>query len=257
MPIITLTTDLGLQDFYVAKLKSSILKHQPQAQFLDINHSIQSHDIQQAAYNLMNIWQDLPPKSIHLIAVYNHYSAKSEFVVFEKEGHFFIGPNNGVFTLIFPELVSERVHKIDSSLESVFGTYAHAIALLTTGAPLDDIGPELEGLNQKINILPVYTSSEIRATIIHVDHYGNAVLNVNKQFFNELRKGRNFEIFFKNSDPITKIHTGYSQTQVGDVLALFNLNDFLEIAINMGNASTMLDLYKNETIQIHFKEDKL
>ncbi len=257
MPIITLTTDLGSQDFYAAKLKSSIIRYFPEAQFLDINHSIESHDIQQAAYSLMSIWSDLPKGSVHLISVYNHYEPRSEYIAFENEGHFFVGPNNGVFTLIFPELSADSVWKIESEIDGLFGTYAHAVAMLSTGASVNELGSNVGKLNQKINILPVYTSSEIRATIIHVDHYGNAVLNVNKQFFEELRKERKFEIFFKNSDPITKISQSYSHAQVGDVLALFNINNFLEIAINMGNASTMLDLYKNETIQIHFKEDSI
>lgn len=254
MSIITLTSDLGYQDYYLAKLKSSILRHLPQTRFLDINHEIMFHDIQFAAYSLMSVWRDLPKGSIHIISVYNHYASKNEYITFSREGHHFIGPNNGVFTLLFEDLSAEETHEITGEFENYFGLYAHAAALLSTGAPLQDVGPNIENLRQKINILPVYTSNEIRATIMHVDKYGNAVLNIEKEFFLKNRKGRDFEIYFKNSDPITSIHSSYSRVQVGDVLATFNMNNFLEIGINMGNASTMLDLYKDGTIQIHFKD---
>lgn len=254
MSIITLTTDLGYQDYYLAKLKSSILRHLPQTQFLDINHEITSHDIQFAAYSIMSIWRDLPKGSIHIISVYNHYSSKNEYIAFEREGHYFIGPNNGVFTLLFEDLSQNETHKIKGDFDNYFGLFAHAAALLSTGAPLNDVGPPVEHLTKKIHILPVYTSNEIRATIMHVDRFGNAVLNIEKEFFNKNRKERDFEIYFKNSDPITDIHTSYSRVQVGDVMATFNMNNFLEIGINMGNASTMLDLYKDGTIQIHFKD---
>jgi len=254
MSIITLTTDLGYQDYYLAKLKSSILKHMPQTRFLDVNHEIENHDIQFAAYNLSSIWRDLPAGSIHIVSVYNYYATQTEYIAFSREGHFFIGPNNGVFTLLFEDLTSTETHLITGEFDNYFGLFAHASALLSTGAPLNDVGPQIGELKEKINILPVYTSNEIRATIMHVDRYGNAVLNIKKEFFKNTRKGRDFEIYFKNSDPITSIHSSYSKVQIGDVVAMFNMNNFLEIGINMGNASTLLDLYANGTIQIHFKD---
>ena len=254
MSIITLTSDLGYQDYYLAKLKSSILRHLPQTQFLDINHEVMFHDIQFAAYSLMNVWRDLPKGSIHIVSVYNHYASKNEYITFSREGHYFIGPNNGVFTLLFDDLSPIETHLISGDFDNYFGLFAHAAALLSTGAPLQDVGPNISNLREKINILPVYTANEIRATIMHVDKFGNAVLNIEKNFFVKNRKDRDFEIYFKNSDPITSIQDSYSHVQVGDVLAKFNMNNFLEIAINMGNASTMLDLYKDGTIQIHFKD---
>lgn len=254
MSIITLTTDLGHKDYYLAKLKSSILKHMPQTHFLDVNHEIEYHDIQFAAYSLASIWHDLPKGSIHIISVYNYYASNNEYIAFERDGHFFIGPNNGVFTLLFDNLYPDKVHKISGEFDNYFGLFAHATALLSTGAPVQDVGPVIDKLREKINILPVYTSNEIRATIMHVDRYGNAVLNIKKDFFDNNRKERAFEIYFKNSDPITSIHNSYSRVQIGDVVATFNMNEFLEIGINMGNASTLLDLYANGTIQIHFKD---
>jgi len=254
MSIITLTTDLGYQDYYLAKLKSSILKHMPQTHFLDVNHEIENHDIQFAAYSLSAIWRDLPKGSIHIISVYNYYAPNNEYIAFQRDGHFFIGPNNGVFTLLFDDLSPIETHIINGDFENYFWIFAHAAALLSTGAPLNDVGPLIGKLKEKINILPVYTSNEIRATIMHVDRFGNAVLNIKKQFFNNNRKDRAFEIYFKNSDPITSIHDSYSKVQIGEVVATFNMNDFLEIGINMGNASTLLDLYTNGTIQIHFKD---
>ena len=139
MSIITLTTDLGYQDYYLAKLKSSILKHMPQTQFLDVNHEIENHDIQFAAYSLASIWHDLPKGSIHIVSVYNYYSPNNEYIAFTRDGHFFIGPNNGVFTLLFDDLSPIETHKIAGGFENYFGLFAHASALISTGAPLSDV----------------------------------------------------------------------------------------------------------------------
>lgn len=255
MPIITLTTDLGYTDFYVAKLKSAILKRVREVTFLDVSHAIASHDIQQAAFSLMNIWNELPEGSIHLISVYNHYSSRNQYVVFEHQGHYFVGPNNGVFSLLHENIAAKPATIIDmpSGAKSLFDLFAHGIACISTGIPINEIGEAETTLNEKLSILPVHTSDEIRATIIHVDHFGNVVLNVKKEFFEKIRQNRAFEIYFKHSEPIQKISHGYSQVPVGEVVALFNVLGNMELAINMGNASSMLDLYKNETIQIHFK----
>lgn len=255
MPIITLTTDLGQQDFYVAKLKAALMKRIRDVKILDVTHAIANHDIQQAAFFLKNVWSDLPKGSIHIVSVYTHYTRYNKYIIFEYKGHYFIGPNNGIFSLLLEDMEQEQVHQIDypEGVQNLFELYAHGAACIATETPLREIGNEKITLEKKISILPVHTSNEIRATIIHVDHFGNVVLNVTENFFEHVRKNREFEIYFKHNDPITNISAGYSDVAVGEVLASFNILGHLEIAINMGNASSMLDLYKNETLQIYFR----
>jgi len=136
-----------------------------------------------------------------------------------------------------------------SSLAKIF---AHAVGYLSHGLPLDELGAHPLTVNQKIGIQPVVTSSQIRATIIHIDHFGNVVVNLKKERFEELRAGRQFEIYYQQSDPVRHISKDYGEVPIGEVLCLFNSAGYMEIAINIGKASELLSLKKNETIQINF-----
>ena len=115
MQIVSLTTDFGIADYFVADLKASILSQYSAIQFVDVSHQIASHDIMQAAYYIQNVRKSFPLGTIHIVAVYNYYSETSKFVAFEKEGHYFLGPNNGVFSLVFNDIDPSHVREIDGS----------------------------------------------------------------------------------------------------------------------------------------------
>ena len=125
-------------------------------------------------------------------------------------------------------------------------------ALISNGIPLEDIGPIVPDFQSKLPISPVITQSQIRATVMHIDHFNNAVINITKEQFDRIKAGRGFEIYYKQTDPIRKISNHYGEVAVGEVLALFDSTGYLVIAINMDRASDQLNLIKNETIQINF-----
>lgn len=255
MQIVSLTTDFGVEDHYVSVLKGSILSRKQDLNIIDISHNVSTHDIVQAAYFLENALEAFPLKSIHVVSVYNYYAQNYRIIAFEKNGHYFIGPNNGIFSLIFDDLREEGIHYV-----SMEGTQnyklqeriAHAVACFAHGLSLTEIGPPIESFTRKIGIQPVITNDQIRATIIHIDHFENVIVNLKKKDFLKIQNGRNFSLYYKNHDPITEISNAYSDVKIGDVLCFFNAVGFLEIAINMGKASSMLSLIKNETIQINF-----
>jgi len=253
MKIISLTTDFGIADYFVADLKASILSQYAEVQFVDVSHQIASHDIMQAAYYLQNVQQSFPAGTIHIVAVYNYYEPKSKFIAFKRDGQYYLGPNNGVFSLVFDDVDASMVHEIDfgenTSLTTVF---SNAVALISNGLPLEDIGPVIEHFHTKLPISPVITQSQIRATVLHIDHYNNAIINITEDQFDKIRNGREFEIYYKQTDPIRKVCKHYGEVAVGEVLALFDSTGYLVIAINMDRASEQLNLIKNETIQINF-----
>ncbi len=253
MQIVSLTTDFGIADYFVADLKASILTQYAAVQFVDVSHEIASHDIMQAAYYIQNVKKSFPVGTIHIVAVYNYYSEKSKFVAIEMEGQYFLGPNNGVFSLVFNNIDPSKVREIDfgegMSLTQIF---SNAVALISNGIPIEDIGPVIEDFQSKLPISPVITPSQIRATILHIDHFNNAVINITKDQFDRIKDGRQFEIYYKQTDPIREISNHYGEVAVGEVLALFDSTGYLVIAINMERASDQLNLIKNETIQINF-----
>ena len=156
---------------------------------------------------------------------------------------------------MFDDLEESKIYVIapaNSENISVNAIFAHAAAYLGHGLPIEEIGPVVSIFNTKLVIQPVVTANQIRATIIHIDHFENVVVNLKKELFDRVRNGRQFELYFKPNDPITFLSKDYGDVAIGDPLAFFNSSGYLEIAINMDKASSMLNLLKNEMIQINF-----
>ncbi|HMQ05780.1 MAG TPA: SAM-dependent chlorinase/fluorinase [Saprospiraceae bacterium] len=252
MQIITLTTDYGTTDYYVAELKGSILKEQPATLFVDISHEIESYDIVQAAFFLSASYPKFPQGTIHIVSVYNYYTNPAEFIVFSRNDQYFIGPNNGVYSLIFEDLSEDEVFQVASNGESLTNIYSKAIDVIVNDRDLTRLGTHISDLTRKMGIQPVITSNQIRATIIHIDHYENVIVNLKKELFEKVRNNRPFSIYYKQTDPIQTISKHYGDVEMGETLSLFNSAGYMEIAVNMGKASTMYNLNKDETIQIYF-----
>ncbi|MBT8232569.1 MAG: SAM-dependent chlorinase/fluorinase [Saprospiraceae bacterium] len=256
MQVVTLISDFGESDYYAALLKGAILSHNSDIQIIDISHDIDTHDISQAAFYLSACCKKFPEGTIHIVAVNNYYDPDFEVVLFEYKNHFFIGPNNGVFSLAFDSVNEDAIYKIllDDGENSLFNLFAHGVSLISQNMAITEVGPPLNNYVKKLDIQPVVTNNEIRATIIHIDKFENVILNVHREFFEHIRKNRPFELFFKYYDPVREISNIYSDVAVGEVVCLFNSANYLEIAINMGKAASQLHLMKDETIQIKFLE---
>jgi S-adenosyl-L-methionine hydrolase (adenosine-forming) len=257
MQIVSLTTDYGSKDYYVAELKASILTNKNDFSIIDISHEIDRFDIVQASFYLLNAVTSFPNKSIHIVAVNCNYRLKSEYICFERDEHFYIGPNNGIFSLMFDDLDESKIYVITppgNETTKVNAIFSHAAAYIGHGLALKDIGPVVQTYNKKLVIQPVITSNQIRATVIHIDHFENVVVNLKKEVFDKARNKRQFELYYKPHDPITHLSKDYGDVSIGDPLAYFNSAGYLEIAINMDKASSMLNLMKGEMIQINFYE---
>lgn len=253
MSIITLTTDLGVSDYYVGKLKGYLLAKIPSAQLVDISHAVTSHDISTAAYFVNSAKEAFPSKTIHVISVYTIYSSESRLLIYEQNDSFYIAPDNGVLSLIFPQMndAQVRVIKPNNPQDSLFETIAHSCACISNGL-IEECSDLATRYTERLSVQPVTGKDEIRGTIIHVDHMENVITNISKEVFEKYRAGRNYEIYFKHNDPITQISQSYADVPVGEIVCLFNDGDMLEIAINMGKASSLHGLHLNETIQINF-----
>lgn len=254
MRAVTIISDFGIKDHYTALLKAAILSHHSELQLIDISHQVDTYDIRQASYYLKATHKKFPPGTIHVVAVNNYYRQDFEIICFEYKGQFYIGPNNGVFSLTFDSVDESEIYKIalDEEQQDLFELIGHGVGLISKGLSITEVGPPLNYYEKKLDVQPVITSDEIRATIIHIDKFENVILNVNREFFEHFRKDRKIEIYFKFTNPATAISKTYSEVPVGDVVCLFNSANYLEIAINMGKASTQLDLLKDETVQIKF-----
>ena len=255
MAIITLTSDFGSTDYYSAILKASIVGATKTARTVDISHSVESFDIVQAAFLLKNSYSYFPMSTAHVGAINLYYSTRNEMICFMRNGHYFIGPNNGLFTLIFPDLQDREVFSIKyTSLLKMeayqaIATFARAVE---QKIPLDEISDHGARLAKGFTIQPVISENSIRATIIHIDHYENVIVNVTRELFDQVGKGREFSIYYNPGSPVNHISESYSDVPLGEILCMFNTSGYLEIAINLGKASSLLALKKDETIHIDF-----
>lgn len=256
MAIITLTTDLGLKDHYVSAVKGAILSLFPEVIIIDISHQIPIYNIQEAAYILKNAYSNFPKGSIHIIGVKTEYSKQSPHVAVFANGHFFIGADNGIFSLLL-EGSPEKIYEIktDETVVSTFATrdvFAKAACHIAKGGSEEEIGERKTGLLERLAFLPTLTEDMISGMVIYIDLYGNVITNISKELFIQIGKDREFVIEFARYT-ITRLSVTYSEVMEGEVLALFNTSNYLEIAMNTGKADSLLGLKRNDRITIRFQ----
>ncbi len=254
--IITLTTDLGVKDYYVGVVKGSILTQNPSVNIVDITHHIKNYDIVQASFVVKNMFDSFPENTIHAIGVNNFQNKRPYFLVIKHQNHYFIGPDNGVFSLIFDEPPT-TVYQLPFEQDGPFPLkyiFSKAITHILSGEPLEEIGKKVDKIEERITLRPIISNSQIRGSVIHVDNYENVVLNITKDLFTNIQAGRPFTLHFKRYDPITRLSQQYADVPIGETLCLFNSAGYLEIAINMGRAGSMHNLGIDDTIQIDFDE---
>jgi S-adenosylmethionine hydrolase len=252
MQIVTLTTDFGLDDYYVAQLKGALLSQSPTLQIIDISHNVKPYDIVQGAFVLKNTYPNFPPNTIHVITVNNSAEGMS-LLCFKQSGQFFIGPDNGIFSLIFSELPDVwRIEVNEETPQNLQLSLSRSVRHLAAGLPMEEIAVPARETVQRIAIQPVLSHSQIRGSVIYIDHYENVVINIPKDLFEKVRNGRQFALFFKRNDPITLVSGHYTDVEVGETLCLFNSTGFLEIAVSMGKASSLLGLKLDDMVQVDF-----
>lgn len=253
--MVSLMTDFGSKDYYVASLKARLLGSDMPITLVDVTHEIATHDIVKASFFVQNYHLDFPLGTIHIVAVNNAYDFDPEMICFQYNGHFFIGPNNGLFSLVFKNIDEQSIRKIIIKGEEaprLNTIITKAVHHIIEHGSIDNLGISLPRFDQKLGIQAVFSQNEIRATVIHVDHFGNVIVNLQKEAFESFRNERDFNIYIKPSDPIEMISESYAEVPVGDAVCLFNNSGYLTIGVNMGNVSKLYSLEKNDTIQVLF-----
>ncbi|HJM16524.1 MAG TPA: SAM-dependent chlorinase/fluorinase, partial [Flavobacteriales bacterium] len=251
MSIITLTTDLGIKDHYVAIIKGEVYKQFPDINIVDISHEITKFDIQEAAFVFKNSYKHFPEGTVHIIGINDELSNENHHLAISINNQFIIGPDNGVFSLVFDEIYPDKIIQLNIELESDNLTFAikdvflKAACHLIRGGTLEMLGTQIPDFQNKATSLKaVTTKNSIRGTIIHIDSYGNATTNINQETFNRISLGRDCEILYgKETERIIKIRKKYKDVDEGERLALFSTDGFLEIAMNQGKANELLGLY--------------
>jgi len=259
MSIITLTSDWSTSDFYVGAVKGKILSGCKDCTVVDISHSIQAFNTAQAAFVLRNAFHNFPKGSIHLIFINTEPSPERPFMAVKAHGHYFIGTDNGIFSLIAGEH-AETIVKLSAEQKkswSAFDAFCDAACKLATGSMIEDLGETVSSFNVRMPFRPTIEDAILTGSIIFIDSYQNAVTNISKELFEKVKQNRSFDIYVQSKHyKISEISDFYHDVPVGELVALFNSVGLLEIGINNGNAARLLNLDTNSTVRVEFKDRK-
>jgi hypothetical protein len=248
-PIITLLTDFGLQDGYVASLKGVILGICPTARLVDITHQVPAQNVSAAAYLLAGTCRDFPAGTIHLAVVDPGVGTPRRALAIRTSRYFFVGPDNGLFAWVLQDQTEVQSISLEnprfwrSTVSSTFhgrDLFAPVAAHLARGTALEEFGPPCGPLT-----LPCRSARRdphgLHGEIIYIDHFGNAISNITRQ---DLAAG---EALGKCSVQVAEQHlvplvNTYAEAAPGTAVALIGSGGHLEIAVNRGDAAERLGL---------------
>jgi S-adenosyl-L-methionine hydrolase (adenosine-forming) len=257
MALVTLLSDSGESDHYVAAIKAKILSTNPGLTIVDISHHIAPCNIAHGAYVLKSVFRDFPKGTVHLVAVHSTGEPDSPFVALQLEDHYFVGIDNGLLGLISDKTQQNLVEL--NSINTISSTFperdilAPAAARLASGVSISSLGKAMDDYRKLVNRHVKATKRQILGHVIRVDRYGNLITNIQKSDFEILSKDKVYTVQF-GGEKFRKIHTAYHQAEQGDCFLLFNSAGLLEIGIYKGNASELLGLGYDSPVNVLFEE---
>jgi S-adenosylmethionine hydrolase len=256
MPIITLTSDLGIQDYYLAAIKGTLVSNFNNIQVVDITHQIPNFDIFKAAETLSHTFHFFPEGTIHCVLVNTQSHLKAPILLGKYKGHYFIGPDNGLFSFLFEEVPEQLLSLNENSnvLKSTFpflDLYLPGLKALIQGNETDLMGSEVTEYVMKNPFNSFGQEDTVHGYIWHVDKFGNCISNINRPLFDRVGKGQAFLIDIKGHQATSMI-THYDEKSGGAMLVFFNFLGLLEFAISNGSATQLLGLNRNDKVIIRF-----
>jgi len=263
MAIITLTSDWGTSDYYVAAVKGTILSYLPDATIVDITHEIEPFNIPQVGFTLKNCFRCFPKGTIHIIAVNTVESPETPHVVVRAEGQYFISTDNGIFGHILENEQYEEAVYIDVPQDSDtfnFATrdrFVKVAAMIAKGEPLSNIGAPRGKLNMGGVFCAVARDNTIEGVVIHIDSYENLITNISKEMFERERRGRDFTIMVKgNLYTIDKISDSYLDVREVDLVAIFGSHGYLELALSRAKLASLCGIEPSASIKVVFHDNE-
>lgn len=257
----TLTSDFGSQNFAIASVKGKIYQAVPDCRITSISNHITPFNLQQAAYVFKQSYRHFPPGTFHLI--YNDLYAKAQhrlLYAYENQQHIFCA-DNGFMTLLFDDSPVQLYTLLEQ-----FVSYNY---LTVTDAFLSTISNIIHNQSAQLANIDVSTleikhaanatleNNALEAQVLHIDHFGNVVVNVTRQQFEESRNGRKFKILFMRNEEINQLSNEYSDVPIGHKLCFFNTANYLEIAINKGNAASLFGFQVKNERNIFYQNIKI
>lgn len=271
--IITLTTDFGYKDYYVAVLKGKLYSNINACNVIDISHGVKDYHIEEAGFVLASSYSHFPKGTIHIVSVSAFISEDTPVICMQYDGHYFIATDNGVLGVILGNESFDEVvcFNADHNM-TVNDAFVYCAYQINEGRQLLDIGKKMDTIC-KLNIwsdLLTIEENKIVGKIIYEDTYGNLISNIPQDVFEAQKKDRKFVIRIKDRS-ISKINKYFAEVKpsdnfmrherAGDFVALFNDLKLLTLGIVFskpnepgGSPKTLINLRVSDTISIEFAE---
>ncbi len=249
--LITLLTDFGDRDYFVASMKGVILTINPQARIVDLSHHVTPHQIDEAAYLLKSCYRYFPEGTVHVAVVDPGVGTGRRPLVVKTARHYFLGPDNGLFSYIFDEESEVEVREIEDQqirLDSAGHTFdgrdlfAPAAAWLTSGRPFESLGRRIEEEVMFPIVKPRKEASGLVGAVIYVDHFGNLISNLTLKHVDAVRSAVSSEdvVLQIAGHRVNGLVASYAEGSKVQPLALINSNGVVEIFIKEGNVALRL-----------------
>jgi S-adenosylmethionine hydrolase len=243
-PIITLTTDFGLQDHYVGAMKGVILGICPQAQIVDISHEVKPFQIGEGAFLLAQAAACFPPKTVHVAVVDPGVGTARRPILVEAGGQYFVAPDNGVLAMI----CAAQAHKVRAlSNQRYFrqpvsrtfqgrDIFAPAAAQLAAGLPAARLGKRIEDYLRPAFLKPQRTGKRSwSGQILHIDRFGNLVTNFHASDFPDL-EARNVSLTI-GPQQVSVVARNYAECGAGELFLIVGSSGYVEVSVNQASAA--------------------
>jgi len=265
--IITLTTDFGDHDSYVAQMKGIILGLAPDIRIIDVTHQIAPQSILQAACILPDLANSFPWGSLHVVVVDPGVGSNRRILAVEADGQRFIAPDNGLLDLVMHAATCVSIVELTNRSfwrQPVSNTFhgrdimAPVAAHWVQGATLHELGTPLETEPVALNLSqPILNEQTLKGEVIHIDHFGNVITNIKPQHLDQLTNTDstnkfNFVVSI-GSFNFTGIQSTYSSVEIGEPVLLWGSAHFLELAVNGGHAASQFNVSSGTPVTISLK----
>lgn len=258
--IITLLTDFGLQDGYVAAMKGVILGICPDTCLVDVTHMVPPQDIRFAAFTLSTMYADFPDRTIHLAVVDPGVGTERRALAVRTARHILVGPDNGLFSLVLQRetgwkarvladarwwrpVVSRTFHGRD--------IFAPVAAHLAAGRPFEDVGPPCEPVAVSWGMVET-DKDGLRGEVLAVDRFGNVITNITVEHLRRvdvLGDRVRWCVQTGRTSIETWVET-YGEAAPGAAVVLVGSGGYMEIAVCQGNAAEMLGVKPGSAVKV-------
>jgi S-adenosylmethionine hydrolase len=236
MSIITLLTDFGTSDSYVAEIKGVLLSRVPTATVVDVTHDVPAGDVRAGRYVLSRVWPRFPAGTVHLAVIDPGVGTARRALAAQAGGHCFVGPDNGLLSGLPDDVRFVTLPVLRDASPTFHGrdVFAPAAARLAAGARLDDLGPPVADVIRGTAAAPRVVESAVLGEVVYIDRFGNLISNIPKDV---IRLGATITV---GETTIGLVRRTFGDVAVGMPVAYVGSGGTVEIGVREGSAARAL-----------------